>query len=214
MTTHKPIGILGGTFDPIHFGHLRIALELQQQYDWESVRFVPCQKPVLGKASCATPAQRLQMLQLAIADQPGLTVDERELNRDTPSYSVDTLISLRAEFPETPLCFILGVDLLAELPKWHRWQELLNFAHLVIVQRPGYILPIEGKINNLIQQHLTDDQEQLHQNKAGQIFITQLTPLTISATAIRQQIAAGLSPRYLLPESVWSYIQQKQLYIL
>jgi nicotinate-nucleotide adenylyltransferase len=208
----KTIGILGGTFDPIHFGHLRIALELHQQLRWQEVRFIPCRKPVLHKTTQASAQQRLTMLRKAIKNQPGFVIDDRELRRDTPSYTIDTLISLREELGDVALCLILGSDSVNNLPSWHRWQELIRLAHLVIVPRPGHPLLTSGPVAKLIQQYRTVTPNQLQHNAAGRILITPLTPLPISATEIRRQITKGLSPRYLLPDAVYTYIQQQNLY--
>lgn len=209
----KPIGIFGGTFDPPHLGHLRLALELYQRLGWQQIRFIPCQQPVLHKTTHTSATHRLAMLQLALKDQPGLVVDDQELQRNSPSYTVDTLLSLRRELgEETPLCLILGYDLLNDLPQWQRWQELLTLAHWVIVPRDNYTIPTQGPVANLIQQQRIEDPQQLQHTSAGHILITSLAPLAISATAIRQQIAEHFSPRYLLPDTVWAYIQQHDLY--
>jgi nicotinate-nucleotide adenylyltransferase len=210
--THKPVGIFGGTFDPIHHGHLRTALELYQRFDLQEVRLVPCQKPVLDKTAYATTEQRLQMLQLAIKDQPGLVIDEREIKRATPSFTIDTLISLRKEFPLTPLCLILGYDNLLNLERWHRWQELLKFAHLLINSRPLYEIPKQGVVAELLNNHQVIDAKLLQEQTAGLIYFAEMTQLNISATAIRQQIAQELSPRYLLPDAVWEFIQKEGIY--
>jgi nicotinate-nucleotide adenylyltransferase len=208
------MGILGGTFDPIHHGHLRIALELYQNFAWQEIRLIPCQKPVLQKTAYASTEQRLQMLQLAIAHQPGLLIDQRELKRPTPSYMVETLSALRAEFPRKSLCLVLGYDVLLGLTEWYRWQELLTYAHLVIIPRLSYQVPATGIMAEFIQQHRVSDAALLQEQPAGLIFFAEVTPLAISATAIRRQIAQGLSPRYLLPDAVLAYIQQENLYQL
>lgn len=211
------IGIFGGSFDPIHYGHLRIANALYQQLHLQELRFIPCQKAVLDKTLQATPEQRLHMLQLAIKNYPGFNIDERELRRQTPSYTVDTLISLRNDLSndlgkETAICFIIGSDALNHLFRWHRWQELLQLAHLIVVPRPDYALPQQGAIAELIQQHQINDAKLLHQNSAGYLWIANLPFHHISATHIRQQIALGLKPNDLLPDDVLQYIQQEHLY--
>ena len=149
MTINKPLGILGGTFDPVHFGHLRMALDIYQHCDLQEVRLIPCKQPVYTSQKNDTQANsqaRLAMLRLAIADTPGLTVDERELQRETPSYTIDTLLSLRAALPQTPLCFIMGSDTLATLDTWHRWQEILDIAHLIVISRPQVTFSDNGSI--------------------------------------------------------------------
>jgi nicotinate-nucleotide adenylyltransferase len=208
----KMMGILGGTFDPIHHGHLRVALEAYQQLKLDEVRFVPCQKPVLKNDAQASVEQRLTMLRLATQKQAGFCVDERELQRATPSYMIDTLISLRAEFSSTVLCLLIGADSFNELPQWHRWQELIQYAHLIIVSRPDTILTAQDALKDFLQQHEVTNKQQLTEEIAGKIYQMQLPPLAISSTYIRSQIAQGLSPRYLIPEAVGHYIQQNHLY--
>ncbi len=176
------------------------------------MRFIPCRQPVLAKQVYATAPQRLAMLQLALAGQKEFSIDERELNRTTPSYTIDTLISLRAEFPDTPLCLILGSDNLVNLTAWQRWQELINFAHFVIIQRPGYPLPQQNSVAQLLQQHLIKQPQGLSEKIAGNILLSNITPPAIAASQIRQQIAQGETPRDALPATVWQYIQQHHLY--
>lgn len=208
----QPIGILGGTFDPIHYGHLRCALELYQQLNLQEVRFIPCHQPVLDKTARATPLQRVTMLKMALADQPHFLLDEREIQRSTPSYTLDTLISLREEFPHTPLCLMIGCDLLHSLERWHRWHELLTFAHLIVMTRPNSTLPLKGTIAEFIHNHQINDIKQLQQQLSGYLLLVNIPMLDISATFIRHQLAAALSPRYLLPDAVLQYIQQEKLY--
>ncbi len=132
------IGIFGGTFDPVHFGHLRPALEVQQALGLDEVRFIPAGQPPHRDMPHATAPQRLSMLQTAIEDQPGFAADEREIQREGPSYMVDTLALLREELGQIPLCLILGYDAFLGLPAWHQWHRLIELAHLVITHRPGW----------------------------------------------------------------------------
>lgn len=212
----KPIGIFGGTFDPVHFGHLRPALELKEQLGLESVHLVPCHIPPHRGEPHATAAQRRAMLELAIAGEPGLLLDGRELARPGPSYMVDTLRSLRAEFGATrPLCLIIGGDAFLGLPSWYHWQELIRLAHIVVAHRPGWVLDeasLNGALRQLLQQHQLLEASQLCAAPAGGVLLHSVTPLAISATGIRQQVAAGGSARYLLPQPVWDYIRQHNLY--
>lgn len=213
MSQHtQPIGILGGTFDPIHFGHLRTALELQQALDFSEVRLIPCYQPVHRKRPIASPEQRLAMAQLAIESEPALTVDTCEIERKGPSYTIDTLTRLRENFPETPLCLIMGIDALLSFSSWHRWQDILQCAHLVVVHRPQYHLPQAGIIADLLKQRLQKNTHALHDSLAGYIVLHPVTPLEISATDIRKQIAMGKNPRYLLPNHVYQYIQDHGVY--
>ena len=210
----KPIGILGGTFDPIHHGHLRIALELYQQLDLQQIRFIPCQQPVLDKTTQATTTQRVAMLKLAINNQKEFVLDKRELKRSTPSYTIETLISLREEFYNVPLCLIMGSDSFLQLPRWHRWQELITLAHIVIIPRPEYLLNDRQAevIKNFLIKHKIDNPLLLHEKLSGYIYTADFHPLAISSTYIRQQINNGLNPAYLLPEEVLHYIWREKIY--
>jgi nicotinate-nucleotide adenylyltransferase len=207
------IGILGGTFDPVHFGHLRVALELYQALPFEEIRFIPCGQPPHRGAPLADASARLEMLQQAIAGQDGFVIDQRELQRQGPSYMVDTLASLRAEFSDRPLCLILGVDAFATLDTWHQWRQLPELAHLLVVRRPSPLSIDDGAVMQLLQAREVDTVEKLAASPAGCVLMwTATTQLDISATRIRSMIAAGISPRYLLPDRVCEYIQQQQLY--
>ena len=206
------LAILGGTFDPVHFGHLRIALEICQQFPIRQFRFIPCRQPTLNKITVASAEQRLTMLKLAIQHEPRWVVDERELKRDTPSYTIETLISLRKEYPTTSLSLILGSDILNQLTAWHRWEELIHFAHLISVPRAETVLLPEKKLTAFIKCHETQEKQLLYKTLSGSFFKAETTALTISSAAIRQFIQRDLSPRYLLPEAVLSYIRKEKLY--
>jgi len=209
----RAIGIMGGTFDPVHFGHLRIALELQQDLNLQQVRMLPCLQPPHRGEPGATAEQRLQMLQLALQDEPALQLDAREYQRQGPSYTIDTLRSLRAELgAEQPLCLIMGSDAFAGLPTWHEWQQLFDLAHIVLAHRPGWRLQL-GELGGMdIAQRITENIDALRQRPAGLILPWAVTQLEISATAIRQGVRQGKSPRYLLPEVVREYIETNRLY--
>ncbi len=208
----QAIGILGGTFDPIHFGHLRTALELYQALDLAEVRLIPCYQPVHRKTPIATPEQRLAMVRKAIEHEPALTVDNCEILRKGPSYTIDTLETLHKKLPHTPLCLIMGIDALLHFPSWHRWQDILTHAHLVVVHRPHYHLPQTGIVADLLKKRLKPTPAALHECMAGNIVLHPVTPLEIAATDIRKLIAMGRSPRYLLPDNVYKYIQQHGVY--
>lgn len=215
MTTlTKPIGILGGTFDPIHFGHLRSALELYEALDLLEVRLVPCYQPVHRKIPVASPEQRLQMVKAAIENEPALRVESCEIDRKGPSYTIDTLKYLRTQLPHTPFCLIMGIDALLHFPSWHQWENILQMAHLVIAHRPQYQLPTAGIVANLIKERLRHNAMDLHKNLAGNILLHPVTALEISATDIRKQFAMGKNPRFLLPESVYAYIKEHGTYSL
>ncbi len=201
------IGILGGTFDPIHYGHLRTALDVRDALRLEELRLIPLRDPPHREQPVTTPQQRLEMLKAAVADEPGLAVDARELNRSGKSYSLLTLQSLRAELgDEIPLCLIMGQDAFRGFPDWHRPDAILQLAHLVVMQRPG-----EQGVN-LYPEHVTDGQEKLRSTPAGRIYLQPVTQLDISSTQIREMLRMGRSPRYLLPDSVLKIIERDGLY--
>ncbi|WP_126453264.1 nicotinate-nucleotide adenylyltransferase [Sulfuriflexus mobilis] len=209
----KPIGILGGTFDPVHCGHLRIALDALQQLGLQEVRLLPCRQSPLRDAPRVTAGQRLAMLEAAIAGEPGLVADGRELQREGPSFSVDTLRTLRADYPDTPLCLIVGMDAFIGFAQWKDWRQIFALAHIVVVQRPGSALQFhDAGLQQEFEQRRCQQATELAGDYAGKIFLLEATYLDISATQIRALVAAGNSARYLLPDAVWQYIQQHGLY--
>jgi len=210
--THKAIGILGGTFDPIHLGHLRLALELYEALDLAKVHLIPCHQPVHRKSPAASPDQRLAMVKCAVANEQALHADDREIRRQGPSYMVDTLISLREEFPDSPLCLLIGIDAFLGFPSWNRWKEILGLAHIVIAHRPQYHLPSTGIVSDLLKERLQHEISYIHENMAGGILLRPITALEISASDIRKLIAMGRNPRYLLPDEVFNYIKQHGTY--
>lgn len=210
--THKAIGILGGTFDPIHHGHLRMALELYDTLDLAKVHMIPTFKPLYRKQPVASPVQRLEMVRCAVSDEPALVADDREIRREGPTYSIDTLLEMRAEMPDTPLCLLVGIDAFLGFSSWHRWKEIMDYAHLIVAHRPHYHLPRTGIIADLIQERLQREISFIHEKLNGGILLRPITALEISATDIRKQIAMGRNPRYLLPDSVYDYIKKNGTY--
>ncbi|MBS99997.1 MAG: nicotinate-nicotinamide nucleotide adenylyltransferase [Oceanospirillaceae bacterium] len=204
---------MGGTFDPIHNGHLRTALEIRQWLDVPEVCLIPSKMPVhRGEPGC-TSEQRLEMVRLAVAAEPSLTADDREILSAQPSYSLLTLESLRAELgPDKPLCMVMGMDAYLTLPGWHRWERFLDLCHIIVVARPGYDYRPEAQMRQFTDSHAASSAAVLKSTPCGHVLIHELTPLGISATQIRQLIARGESPRYLLPDPVWNYIQTNKLY--
>jgi nicotinate-nucleotide adenylyltransferase len=200
------IGILGGTFDPVHNGHLRTALDVQQGLGLDELRLIPLRDPPHREQPLCSTAQRLEMLQAAVANEPNLSIDERELNRSGKSYSLLTLQSLREELGDVPICLVIGQDAFQEFPTWHKPDEIFRLAHLVVMQRPG------EKQGDLYPDRLTDDASELQQRSSGKIYQHQVTQLEISSTGIREMIRKGRSPRYLVPESVLEIIERDGLY--
>ncbi|MEX2124314.1 MAG: nicotinate-nucleotide adenylyltransferase [Woeseia sp.] len=206
------MGIFGGTFDPVHFGHLRTAFEMLQALRFGEVRFMPCGSPPHRGSPIADAGLRLRMVRVATEGQQGFVVDDRELQREGPSYSVDTLSALRAEFPLTPLALIIGMDAFLGLPKWYHWREILQLSHIVVAHRPGWRAPDMGPLGELLADRGTHRIGDLHQARSGHIFIHDVTQLEISSTEIRELIAAGRDPRFLMPDTVRDVIEQSGCY--
>lgn len=209
----RPIGVFGGTFDPIHYGHLRTAFELWQELHLTEVRFMPTGSPPHRDQPFASPELRLKMVQAAVAAEPAFVVDDREVRRSGLSYSVDTLTELRAEFPDRSLCLLLGMDAFLGLPNWHRWRELLSLTHIVVAHRPGWKAPTSGPLGEVMVDHGTGSVRDLHDRPAGRIYIHAVTQLEISSTELRQIIETGRDPRYLVPESVREIIRETRSYV-
>ncbi len=212
MSRTGPIGIFGGTFDPIHYGHLRTAFELLQALRFKQVRFIPCGDPPHRGTTFADAQQRFRMVEVAISDQEGFVSDDRELLRDGPSYSIDTLIGLRKEFPDHSLGLIVGMDAFLGLLKWHRWDEILNVAHIVVAHRPGWKAPDMGPLGELISEHGTHRVDDLHEATHGRLHIHAVTQLEIASTEIRDLVAAGRDPRFLMPDAVRDVIRDSRVY--
>lgn len=211
----RPIGIFGGTFDPIHFGHLRPALELMEGLGLQEVRLVPSAIPPHRNTPSAPGTHRLEMVRRAVKGQAGFVVDERELRRAGISYMVDTLASLREEFGETPLCLLLGMDAFLQLDRWHRWAEIPELAHIVATHRPGWSLESvapSAAMADLLQRRRVSRPEALAEQPAGGILLQSVTQLDISATAIREAVGRGRSARYLTRDTVLDYIAEHHLY--
>ena len=206
------MGVFGGTFDPIHYGHLRTAFEVLQALRFDEVRFMPCGTPPHRGTPVAAADVRLDMVRAATEAQHGFVVDDRELSRDGPSYSVDTLTALRGEFPLRPIALIIGMDAFLDLPKWYHWQEILQLAHIVVAHRPGWKAPDIGPLGELLAERGTHRIGDLHQAKSGHIYILDVTQLEISSTDIRDLVSAGRDPRFLMPDAVRQYILDSGCY--
>ena len=208
----QPIGLFGGTFDPLHYGHLRTAFELWQMLRLAEVRFMPTGSPPHREEPLAPAQLRLEMVRAAVADQPAFLVDDREVRRAGVSYSVDTLTELRAENPGRSLCLILGMDAFLGLPNWHRWRDLLDLAHVIVAHRPGWRAPTMGPLGEVMVDRGTGSVRDLHEQLGGRIYVHAVTQLEISSTDLRQLIAQGRDPRYIVPEEVRRIIRETKCY--
>nr|PZN63720.1 MAG: nicotinic acid mononucleotide adenylyltransferase [Pseudomonadota bacterium] len=212
ISQEGPLGIFGGTFDPIHLGHLRTAFELREAVRLAEVRFLPTGNPPHREATLASAEMRLAMVRAAVADEPGFTVDDRETRRSGVSYSVDTLAELRAEFPKRPLCLLLGMEPFLGLPNGDRWREILELAHVVVAHRPGWKAPTQGPLGEVMVDRGTGSVRDLHEAPAGRVFVHAVTQLEISSTELRALIARGRNPRYLVPDSVCKLLKETGWY--
>ncbi|PRD17438.1 nicotinate-nucleotide adenylyltransferase [Pantoea coffeiphila] len=206
--------LYGGTFDPIHYGHLKPVEALAALAGLHTVTLLPNNVPPHRPQPEASPAQRIEMVRLAIADNPLFDLDLREMQRNTPSFTVDTLDELRQERGvKQPLAFIIGQDSLLTLHKWHRWQDLLSLCHLLVCQRPGYSREMTTpEQQQWLEKHLAKRPEELHQQPAGKVFLAETPLVSISATEIRDRLHQGHPDADLLPPSVSEFIAREGLY--
>ena len=215
MSINKPrqaIGYLGGTFDPIHTGHLQPALEIAEALALEALYLMPNHiAPHKSQPHCDA-AQRTKMVALAIADHPKIQLDTRELKRNKPSYTIDTLKELKADYPNTPICFIMGMDSLVHFDRWHKWQEILSYCHIIVSQRPQWKGHFNQVVQTLVNTHQTTNKNDLHQLQQGKIFFQKTEQFDISSTGIRALINQGQSIEHLVPNAVKYYIQKHHLY--
>ncbi len=204
------IGLFGGTFDPVHIGHLRPAIELADAYSLDELRLLPNHRPVHRGKPRATTAQRIAMLEIATSEIPRLVVDAREAMRDKASYTYDTLLEFRGEFPGASLVFFMGLDAFSAFDTWHRWQDILELANLVVIDRP------ESQLSDWAAALMDTQNRQVGARigdaEAGVIERCSVTQLAISATDIRERIANRQSIDFLVPERVNQYIVQHRLY--
>lgn len=211
--TKTPVVIFGGTFDPIHIGHLRTAIELGDWLQVPEVRLIPSGDPVHRAGTQASAQQRLAMVALATEYDECLVADDIEVNSESASYTVLTLEKIRQEVG--PLCsviLVMGMDAFMHLPSWHRWHELFGLAHLLVVARPGYSPEMDSVLKTEVEPRVTEFKDELKLTPSGQVVFHQLTPLGVSATQIRSLIAEGQNPRFLVPDAVWEFIKLEKLY--
>jgi nicotinate-nucleotide adenylyltransferase len=204
------IGIMGGTFDPVHHGHLRPALEVAELLALSAVHIIPAKQSPHREQPMSYVAHRLEMVKLAIEHEPRFILDDREFHREGPSYTVDTLRSLKQEYTKnTRFALIMGGDAFQRFHLWKNWEEILELSNLVIAHRPGYEL---SPLPVWAQNRFTYDKVDFQNSVSGKIYPIEVTQMDISSTFIRKQLAKGKSAHYLLPEKVWHYIRNQQLY--
>jgi len=208
----RKIGIFGGSFDPIHFGHLRPALEILDALSLDVIRFIPAGQPPHRRMPAADAAQRLAMVKAAVADEARFQVDERELRRAAPSYTVDTLAELRRECPGDALILLVGMDAFLGFPGWQRWCEIFELAHVVVAHRPGWVLQTEGALADVLHERLAATPQVVLAEPAGRVLLQPVTQLEISSTRVRECAAGGGDIRYLVPEAVRALIFDSNCY--
>ncbi|MBN1379528.1 MAG: nicotinate-nucleotide adenylyltransferase [Gammaproteobacteria bacterium] len=213
MTVNRFIGLLGGTFDPIHYGHLQPARLAKQQLGFDELRLLPCHLPVHRDQPTASAQQRVQMLELALKEFPELILDMRELKRNSPSYSFDTLNTLHAECPDARFCWLLGLDAFRDFNHWYRWRQVLSLTNLLVIQRPGWSLDLADELEELLQRHRVDDIQTLRQSPAGAVLIYELNAPDISSTQIRERLARSESIQGLLPKAVEEWLAKNPVYL-
>jgi len=218
MVEHAAVGLLGGTFDPIHYGHLRLAEEMAEAIGLDQIRFIPAGLPPHRERPASSPDDRLAMVKLAIAGNPRFRIEEYEVFKTTPCYMVETLTALREEVGyATPLVLFLGLDAFSGLETWHEWPRLFELAHLAVAHRPGHTpAGWEQRLSDHLRRELlarqVDSATLLKHAPAGRILVLETTQLEISASRLRDMLRSGHSTRYLLPDSVIDYIQTHRLY--
>ncbi len=204
------IGVYGGTFDPVHYGHLRTAIEVKEIFSLQQIHLIPCHQPAHRAEPDCTAEMRCEMLQLAVKSHCGLVVDKREIERSGVSYMVDTLASVSEDFPGQQVILFIGSDAFNGLMSWYQWQRLFDYAHVVVMMRPGHTTP---ELDGVLADRHVQSREQLLNKQSGYLYFLQVTQLEISATAIRRCFKQGLNPAFLLPESVIEYITAHEIYL-
>lgn len=206
----KPIGILGGTFDPVHLGHLHLATSILTNFAVSKIKFIPCYQPVHRPPPQTTVDERVKMLELCLHNHSHFELDLREVLRQEPSYTIDTLISLKTELPQTPLYLLLGADAYQGLTSWKNWQQLVEYAHIIVLNRSD--TPCQKHCDSFLTGRETTNISDLEKHPYGKIFFFRTPPCTISATAIRQAVKEGRDISQYVTKEVASFIAERCLY--
>ena len=206
------IGIFGGTFDPVHYGHIKPALSVKLALGLEQLRFIPNREPPHRETPWLDVDQRLSLLKSALAEYEDVVVDERELSREGPSYMVDTLLSLKQDFPGQDFCLIIGMDAFMGINRWHRWRELFELCHIVVTQRPGFDESVatqhmDADDANFLQQKITRNISDLSLQSAGKILLQSVPQLDISSTMIRDSLSRGEDISQWMPAAAYTQLR-------
>ncbi len=210
MIIGPPIGVLGGSFDPVHCGHLHIAKEAYNAAGLSEVRFVPLNLPAHKQSSATGTADKCAMLRAAMA--PPFVLDLVEIERGGVSYTIDTLKQLRSTFPGRPLCLVLGKDAFIHLASWKDYLKLLDFCHLVVVSRAEVEAKIPDEVALIIKDIVVDESDDLHNNLSGKVFFVDAPLVEISSSSVREKLFKKQSIYGLVPDSVLDIINNKGLY--
>ncbi|PWY56255.1 nicotinic acid mononucleotide adenylyltransferase [Legionella qingyii] len=207
------IAIFGGTFDPIHNGHLQASITIQNYFKFDSYIFLPCKIPTIKPPSLANNAQRIEMINLAIKDIPDFKLDLREIKRDTPSYMVETLLSFRLEYPNASITLIIGHDAFLSLPHWYQWEKIITLANLLVINRVEFAdQPTPEIMRKFLKKHQSKSKKELLRTQAGIVFLFDAGHYEISSTSIREEIKKGAEVKNKLPYAIYEYIKSQELY--
>ena len=207
------MGILGGSFDPIHFGHIKPSIELAEKFQLSSIKLIPCKISPFKDTTFASAEHRWNMISIIAGSSDLFIADNRELQRNTPSYSYETLREIAQELASTAKLFwIMGEDALQGFPKWYEAEKIMQLCHVLVMRRPGNDTAVDETAQQWLNQYLCHDSEQLENTDCGHIYITDTEMHDISSTQIREIVQSGQQPRYLLPGGVWNYIKRNELY--
>ena len=206
------LGLLGGTFDPVHKGHLNLALTSLEELQLDAIHLLPCGQPVHRHGLIASSKNRLTMLEMAVNEYSNITIDDRECRTKTPSYALTSLTDIRREKPELKLYYILGLDAFNDFSSWHRWQEIFSLVHIIVAERPGYRLQLAKELQEEVDMRKVDSIENMKRFEEGRIFFAELGMLEISSTMIKEKILANESLDEFLPNPIIDYIRTQEIY--
>lgn len=214
LNKKKLIALLGGSFDPIHNGHIHVAHVILDLLPFNEIRLIPCKKnPLKETAPVASDDQRLEMIKIAIQNESNILLDDRELRREGDSYTIDTVTELKNEYPEAIICCVMSTDVFCQFDRWKDWNTILNKVHIIITNRPGMPLKVDNTLTQLVKDRKTTDVTQLQMNDAGLVYMPHIAHFqAISASNIRELIPKEHTPDHLLPQGVWEYIQKHNIY--